>query len=187
MYEPRFRERVTFQRSARKLREYYERYDSSQIESFFDELYSDPDSLEEVVREASLAMAHENVHRQQHQGRFWDLRKDSKIDPETDYPGYVAQGHEVDAHSAGVAEEWTRINRDPRDRLEKLSRADFSDLTERTRFLVEEYRTIGGETWRRFLDEVYRYLEEPEPSRDSNLRRRVGERRWSKGYGQDGI
>lgn len=230
MYNPQLIKNHHLKESFNKLKEYYEKYDFEIIRNFFNELYENPNSLEEIedkynimiaqkdgnsfitgaaylpdlkkyvlylhnnaiesieknqnkneiIKQAEFAMIHEYTHEQQNQGKFWELLQKRLIRGENDYYKYISQQHEIDAFAASIAEEALRRNKDKNNILKKISLNDFSDLKNENYYLLNDYKKIGGKIWKRLLNEIYRYIKEPEQQSElyKKIKNRVVEEKY---------
>jgi hypothetical protein len=204
-------------RHCKHLREYYIKTDLTQVDKFFDDLYSGKDLLEveekchyelaqksvndflvqgasyqpdrekiiiyvhpnaiedidtgkglfknQIKKEAKLAIAHEEIHRQQHQGEMWQNTKNKLVDPEEDYDGYLSQAFEIDAHAVGCAQ--YLIGKYPEKKiLDNLSNGIVTGLDDALQSAADRYKEIGGKVWQKFLKEMYDYIIEPHKKTD---------------------
>jgi hypothetical protein len=114
----------------------------------------------DVIKEAELAIAHEEVHRQQNQLDMWSNTQSKLIRGQEDYKGYISQVHEIDAHAAGIAE-YLKRKHNNKTILGFLSKGEFPTLRDDFQYVVDTYKEIGGKVWEKFLKEIYDYIEEP--------------------------
>jgi hypothetical protein len=123
---------------------------------------------QEVKKEARLAVAHEEIHRQQHQGEMWENTKRKLVNPEEDYEGYLSQEFEIDAHAVGCAQ--YLISKYPEKKiLDNLSKGLVTGLDHHLQWTADTYKEIGGKVWKKFVTEIYNYIVEPHKQYDNLL------------------
>ena len=119
---------------------------------------------DEFETELHEFLIHEETHRQQNQLKsrerpYFDLP--DEFDQE-DVVRHLSQQVEIDANGRGVAYEASKkVPHDSsEDLLVKLVKGDLDKyLSRKATMVLQYYKKIGGDPWRRFLKKAYEYLD----------------------------
>jgi hypothetical protein len=120
----------------------------------------------EFTFELKDMIVHEETHRQQNQSRNAEQDYISDFNPKSweERKRYLSQYVEIDAIARMVAYEAEMIFYQLKDtdilKLFASLAPELQKLSFKAQNIIKDYHNVGGDVWRKFLSEVYRYFTE---------------------------